>query len=70
MEGLDCMDDFTLKCLSPDYRDYYNMLYAKTTGLIIDLCVEAEYQKGEARDLCTGITATSFSLLCIICKEN
>ena len=47
MEGLRCIDEFTLKCLDREHRAYFNTLYAGTTQVIIDLCQEGEYQKGE-----------------------
>lgn len=51
MEGLRCIDDFTLKCLDREHRAYFNTLYAGTTQVIIDLCQEGEYQTGRYRYL-------------------
>jgi hypothetical protein len=50
MEGLRCIDDFTMKCLDREHRAYFNTLYAGTTQVIIDLCQEGDYQKGKERD--------------------
>jgi len=46
MEGLRCIDEFTLTCLDREHRAYFNTLYAGTTQVIIDLCQEGEYQTG------------------------
>ena len=46
MEGLKCIDDFTIKCLDNEHRAYFNTLYAGTTQVIVDLCQEGPYQKG------------------------
>ena len=47
MEGLRCIDEFTLKCLDREHRAYFNTLYAGTTQVIIDLCQEGDYQTGK-----------------------
>jgi len=44
MEGLRCIDDFTIKCLDREHRAYFNTLYAGTTNVIVDLCQEGAYQ--------------------------
>ena len=48
MEGLRCIDDFTIKCLDREHRAYFNTLYAGTTNVIVDLCQEGAYQAGES----------------------
>ena len=47
MDGLRCIDDFTLRCLDREHRAYFNTLYAGTTQVIVDLCQEGPYQSGE-----------------------
>lgn len=49
MEGLRCIDEFTMKCLDREHRAYFNTLYAGTTQVIIDLCQEGEYQRDYLR---------------------
>ena len=56
MEGLRCIDDFTLKCLDREHRAYFNTLYAGTTQVIIDLCQEGDYQTGRWRVRVTKVT--------------
>ena len=46
MEGLRCIDDFTVRCLDREHRAYFNTLYAGTTQVIVDLCQEGSYQSG------------------------
>ena len=46
MDGLRCIDDFTLRCLDREHRAYFNTLYAGTTQVIVDLCQEGPYQSG------------------------
>ena len=46
MEGLRCIDDFTVRCLDREHRAYFNTLYAGTTQVIVDLCQEGAYQSG------------------------
>ena len=46
MEGLRCIDDFTVRCLDREHRAYFNTLYAGTTQVIVDLCQEGTYQSG------------------------
>lgn len=46
MDGLRCIDDFTLRCLDREHRAYFNTLYAGTTQVIVDLCQEGAYQSG------------------------
>ena len=46
MEGLQCIDDFTVKCLDKEHRAYFNTLYAGTTQVIVDLCQAGSYQSG------------------------
>ena len=47
MDGLRCIDDFTLRCLDREHRAYFNTLYAGTTQVIVDLCQEGPYQSGK-----------------------
>ena len=47
MDGLRCIDDFTLRCLDREHRAYFNTLYAGTTQVIVDLCQEGTYQSGK-----------------------
>ena len=47
MEGLRCIDDFTVRCLDREHRAYFNTLYAGTTQVIVDLCQEGSYQSGK-----------------------
>jgi len=49
MEGLRCIDDFTIKCLDREHRAYFNTLYAGTTNVIVDLCQEGAYQAAYLR---------------------
>ena len=60
MEGLRCIDEFTLKCLDREHRAYFNTLYAGTTQVIIDLCKEGEYQKGQLNSLYISIGGKNF----------
>ena len=47
MEGLRCIDDFTVRCLDREHRAYFNTLYAGTTQVIVDLCQQGAYQSGK-----------------------
>jgi len=49
MDGLRCIDDFTLRCLDREHRAYFNTLYAGTTQVIVDLCQEGAYQSDYLR---------------------
>jgi len=49
MDGLRCIDDFTLRCLDREHRAYFNTLYAGTTQVIVDLCQEGPYQSDYLR---------------------
>jgi len=49
MEGLRCIDDFTVRCLDREHRAYFNTLYAGTTQVIVDLCQEGSYQSDYLR---------------------
>lgn len=49
MDGLRCIDDFTLRCLDREHRAYFNTLYAGTTQVIVDLCQEGTYQSDYLR---------------------
>ena len=51
MEGLRCIDDFTVRCLDREHRAYFNTLYAGTTQVIVDLCQEGSYQSGKYMNL-------------------
>ena len=44
MDGLTCINSFTVRCLTRDQRSYFNMLYAGTIQVIEDLCMEGPYQ--------------------------
>jgi hypothetical protein len=46
MDGLRCIDAFTVRCLDPEHRNYFNTLYQGTTQVIVDLCKEGAYQSG------------------------
>jgi len=49
LEGLRCIDDFTVRCLDREHRAYFNTLYAGTTQVIVDLCQEGSYQSDYLR---------------------
>jgi len=49
MEGLRCIDDFTVRCLDREHRAYFNTLYAGTTQVIVDLCQQGAYQSDYLR---------------------
>ncbi|KAA0186748.1 hypothetical protein HAZT_HAZT009765 [Hyalella azteca] len=38
LSGLQCIDNYTLRCLSPQHRSYFNKLYNGTMLVIRDLC--------------------------------
>ena len=44
MDGLTCINSFTVRCLTREQRSYFNMLYAGTIQVIEDLCTEGLYQ--------------------------
>ena len=44
MDGLTCINSFTVRCLTRDRRSYFNMLYNGTMQVIEDLCMEGPYQ--------------------------
>jgi len=44
MDGLTCINSFTVRCLTRDQRSYFNMLYSGTIQVIEDLCMEGPYQ--------------------------
>ena len=61
MEGLRCIDDFTVRCLDREHRAYFNTLYAGTTQVIVDLCQEGSYQ--------SGIVHGEISIAIFFCKK-
>ena len=63
MEGLRCIDDFTIRCLDREHRAYFNTLYAGTTQVIVDLCQEGSYQSGLAIKLSTKYYTHTLILL-------
>jgi len=44
MEGMSCIDNFTVDCLKPHHRSYFNTLYAGTQRVIAGLCTAGDYQ--------------------------
>jgi hypothetical protein len=73
MEGLRCIDEFTLKCLDREHRAYFNTLYAGTTQVIIDLCQEGDYQKGNYEDekvQSVGVNVLIFKIFSLKNGEN
>ncbi|KAB7497364.1 hypothetical protein Anas_07365, partial [Armadillidium nasatum] len=47
LSGLQCIDNYTLRCLNPQHRSYFNELYAGTIRVIKDLCnTRGQYQQG------------------------
>ena len=61
MDGLRCIDDFTLRCLDREHRAYFNTLYAGTTQVIVDLCQEGTYQSG---NIVNNSTVCQRSIFC------
>ena len=49
MDGLTCINSFTVRCLTRDQRSYFNMLYSGTIQVIEDLCMEGPYQSDYLR---------------------
>ena len=49
MSGLQCIDNYTRRCLSPQHRSYFNKLYNGTMLVIRDLCTTRGnlYQQGK-----------------------
>lgn len=46
LEGLQCIDNYTRRCLTQKHRDYFNKLYAGTIRVIKDLCnTRGRYQE-------------------------
>ncbi|KAL7635182.1 UNVERIFIED_CONTAM: hypothetical protein RMT77_014168 [Armadillidium vulgare] len=46
LSGLQCIDNYTLRCLNPQHRSYFNELYAGTIRVIKDLCnTRGQYQQ-------------------------
>ncbi|CAL4080165.1 unnamed protein product, partial [Meganyctiphanes norvegica] len=46
LDGLRCIDNYTLRCLSHQHRAYFNKLYAGTIRVIKDLCnTKGSYQQ-------------------------
>lgn len=61
MDGLRCIDDFTLRCLDREHRAYFNTLYAGTTQVIVDLCQEGPYQSDYLRHApCMRLVQTGY----------
>ena len=44
MDGISCINTFTVRCLSREQRSYFQMLYAGTIQVIEELCMEGPYQ--------------------------
>lgn len=67
MEGLHCIDDFTIRCLDREHRAYFNTLYAGTTQVIVDLCQEGSYQSGPTnREIRLSIKSYIYILISFI----
>lgn len=46
LDGLQCIDNYTRRCLTQKHRDYFNKLYAGTIRVIKDLCnTRGRYQE-------------------------
>lgn len=45
LDGLQCIDNFTRRCLDSTHRDFFHMLYAGTKQVIVDLCEDQHYQQ-------------------------
>lgn len=46
LNGLQCIDNYTRRCLTPKHREYFNKLYAGTIRVIKDLCnTKGKYQQ-------------------------
>ncbi|KAK3882915.1 hypothetical protein Pcinc_012732 [Petrolisthes cinctipes] len=46
LEGLQCIDNYTRRCLTQKHREYFNKLYAGTIRVIKDLCnTRGQYQE-------------------------
>lgn len=44
--GLECIRSYTTRCMTPDQRQHFNLLYHGTGELIHELCEESGYQRG------------------------
>lgn len=44
IDGLRCVDNFTLRCMVSNQRAYFTTIYAGTNEVILDLCSDGEYQ--------------------------
>ena len=44
MDGLTCINTFTVRCLNTDQRTYFNILYAGIIQVIEDMCRPGPYQ--------------------------
>jgi len=44
MDGLSCINKFTVRCLNNEQRSYFNVMYSGTIQVIEDLCREGPYQ--------------------------
>ena len=44
MDGLACINTFTVRCLDTDQRNYFNILYSGIIRVIEDLCRPGPYQ--------------------------
>ncbi|XP_065575876.1 uncharacterized protein LOC136037213 isoform X2 [Artemia franciscana] len=43
--GLECITNYSRRCLDPGHGEFFHMLYAGTEKVIQDLCLDEEYQK-------------------------
>lgn len=45
--GLQCIQSYTRRCMSPEQRAHFNKLYAGTAEMIHQLCEDNQYQEGK-----------------------
>lgn len=46
LNGLECIQSYTRRCMSQDQRAHFNKLYAGTAEMIHQLCEDSLYQEG------------------------
>lgn len=71
IDGLHCIDNFTMRCLDAQHREFFHMLYAGTKQVIVDLCQDPDYQQGKQTTLIFAllISLATLTTLFYSCKS-
>lgn len=47
LNGLECVQSYTRRCMNIDHRAHFNKLYAGTAEMVHQLCEDTQYQEGK-----------------------